>query len=190
MKKLTTILLMLGMWFTSFSQTADYPWAVGGGAHWASFSDVSMPLKDQFKDMQFQGGIELSVGRYLNRFFNIQLSSGIMNLKKGTFHDYTISDPKFWHADLDGQIKFLGSVIKEDAILTPYFYFGFGGQYLNHTAWRSSASRLPGPAKLTSAGSAPASSATFSSPADATSIPSTSPAIRPTTAGSGLAFIA
>ena len=133
MKKLTTILLMLGMWFTSFSQTADYPWAVGGGAHWASFSDVSMPLKDQFKDMQFQGGIELSVGRYLNRFFNIQLSSGFMSLKKGTFHDYTISDPKFWHADLDGQIKFLGSVIKEDAILTPYFYFGFGGQYLNQT---------------------------------------------------------
>jgi hypothetical protein len=49
---------------------------------------------------------------------------------------------------------------------------------------------LPGPAKLISAGSAPASSATFSSPAEATSMPSTSPAIRPTSAGIGLAFIA
>jgi hypothetical protein len=58
------------------------------------------------------------------------------------------------------------------------------------TAWRSSPSRLPGPAKLTSAGSAPASSATFSSPADATSMPSTSPAMNCTSAGIGLAFIA
>ena len=58
------------------------------------------------------------------------------------------------------------------------------------TARRSSASRLPGPAKLTSRGSAPASSATFSSPADATSMPSTSCAMSPTTAGIGLAFIA
>ena len=58
------------------------------------------------------------------------------------------------------------------------------------TAWRSSGSRLPGPAKLISAGSAPASKATFNSPAEATSIPSTKPAIKPTTAGIGLAFIA
>ena len=58
------------------------------------------------------------------------------------------------------------------------------------TAWRNSASRLPGPAKLISCGSAPASSATFSSPAEATSMPSTRPAMKPTSAGIGLAFIA
>ena len=58
------------------------------------------------------------------------------------------------------------------------------------TAWPSSMSRLPGPAKLISCGSAPAFSATCSSPAEATSMPSTSPAIQPTTAGIGLAFIA
>ena len=58
------------------------------------------------------------------------------------------------------------------------------------TAWRNSSRRLPGPAKLTSRGSAPASRATFSSPPEATSMPSTSPASRPTTAGSGFAFSA
>ncbi len=49
---------------------------------------------------------------------------------------------------------------------------------------------LPGPAKLISCGSAPASSATFSSPPDATSMPSTRPAMCATSAGIGLAFIA
>jgi hypothetical protein len=49
---------------------------------------------------------------------------------------------------------------------------------------------LPGPAKLISAGSAPASSATFSSPADATSMPSTRPGHVADHAGIGLAFIA
>lgn len=133
MKKLATLLLVFGMWITSFAQTADYPWTIGAGAHWASFSDISMPLKDQFQNLKFQGGVDLSVNRYLNRFLNVQLSSGFMNLRKGIYHDYAITDNKFWYANLDGQIKFLGSVIKEDAIFTPYFYFGFGGQYLNLT---------------------------------------------------------
>ena len=43
---------------------------------------------------------------------------------------------------------------------------------------------------LISRASAPASSATFSSPPEATSMPSTSGAMNPTTAGIGLAFIA
>jgi OmpA-OmpF porin, OOP family len=134
MKKLVTILLVLGMWFTSFAQTADYPWAVGTGVHWASFSDVSMKLKDQFKDMKWQGGyFDVSVGRYLNRFFNVQLTTGYLSLHPTTYHDYTISHNSFWYIDLDGQIKFLGGAIKEDAFLTPYFYFGFGGQTINQT---------------------------------------------------------
>ena len=135
MKKLITIiLLVLGMSFSSYSQTADYPWAIGAGIHWASFSDVSMKLTDQFKDMSWQGGVpDLSVSRYLNRFFNVQLTTGYMGLAQTNHHDFAITDGHFWYADLDGQIKFLGGVIKEDAILTPYFYFGFGGQYLNQT---------------------------------------------------------
>ena len=135
MKKLITILLVLGMSITSFAQTSDYPWAIGAGFHWASFSNVSLPLKDQFKDMKFQGGFpDISVGRYVNRFFNVQLTTGFLSLKKVTTNDYAITDGKFWYADLDGQIKFLGSVIPEDAILTPYAYFGFGGQYINQTS--------------------------------------------------------
>jgi OmpA-OmpF porin, OOP family len=135
MKKLITIiLLVLSMSFSSFSQTADYPWAIGAGVHWASFSDVSMKLSDQFKDMSWQAGVpDISVSRYLNRFFNVQLTTGYMGLAKTNHHDFEITDSHFWYADLDGQIKFLGGVIKEDAILTPYLYFGFGGQYLNQT---------------------------------------------------------
>jgi OmpA-OmpF porin, OOP family len=135
MKKLITIfLLVLGMSFSSYSQTADYPWAIGAGIHWASFSDVSMKLSDQFKDMSWQAGVpDISVSRYLNRFLNVQLTTGYMGLAQTNHHDFAITDGHFWYADLDGQIKFLGGVIKEDAILTPYFYFGFGGQYLNQT---------------------------------------------------------
>ncbi len=58
------------------------------------------------------------------------------------------------------------------------------------TACASSASLLPGPAKLISRGVMPASSATVSSPAEATSRPSTRPAMCATSAGIGLAFIA
>jgi len=132
MKKFIAILFVLGMTLPSYSQTSDFPWAIGAGVHWASFSDVSMPLKDQFKDMKFQGGLfDVSVSRYLNRFLNMQLTTGYLSLSQVTHHDYAITNGTFWYADLDGQIKFLGSVIKEDAIVTPYFYFGFGGQYLN-----------------------------------------------------------
>ena len=135
MKKLIAFLIVLGMTLTSFAQTADYPWAIGAGFHWASFSNVSLPLTDQVKDMKFQGGFpDVSVGRYVNRFFNVQLSSGLLSLKKVTTNDYAITDGKFWYANLDGQIKFLGSVIPEDAIVTPYVYFGFGGHYINQTS--------------------------------------------------------
>lgn len=134
MKKISSILAILIMSITAFSQTSEKPWAIGAGVHWASFSDVSMKFKDQFKDMSWQGGVpDLSVSRYLNRFFNVQLTTGYMGLAKTNQHDFAITDSHFWYADLDGQIKFLGSVIKEDALLTPYFYFGFGGQYLNQT---------------------------------------------------------
>ena len=54
----------------------------------------------------------------------------------------------------------------------------------------SSASVLPGPAKLTRSLAIPVSSATRSSPADATSRQSTSPDISWTIAGIGLAFTA
>ena len=57
-------------------------------------------------------------------------------------------------------------------------------------ACASSPACLPGPAKLISFGSMPASSATRSSRPDATSMPSTSRAMWSTTAGIGLAFIA
>jgi len=135
MKKLLTILIVLGMSLSCFAQTADYPWVIGAGVHWASFSNVSLPLNDQLSSMKFQGGFpDVSVGRYLNRFFNVQLTSGLLSLKKVTTNDYAITDGKFWYANLDGQIKFLGSIIPEDAIVTPYAYFGFGGHYINQTS--------------------------------------------------------
>ena len=58
------------------------------------------------------------------------------------------------------------------------------------TAACRSASDFPGPAKLMLAGLAPASRATLSSPAEATSNPSVIPARYRTTSGMGLAFIA
>jgi len=132
MKKLVTVLLVLGMWFTSFSQTADKPWAIGVGAHWASFSDISLPLQDQFKNMDFQGGlIEASISRYLTPYFNLQFTTGVLGLERGEYENYTITSKNYWYFDLDGQIKFLGGVIKENAILTPYVYFGLGDQWLN-----------------------------------------------------------
>ena len=132
MKKFVTILLVLGMSITAFSQTNEKPWAIGLGVHWVGFSDVNLPLNDQFKGMTFQGGpIDVSVSRYFNRFFNMQLTTGFLSLARGEYENYTITTNPYWYFDLDGQIKFLGSVIKEDAILTPYFYFGFGDHYLN-----------------------------------------------------------
>jgi hypothetical protein len=58
------------------------------------------------------------------------------------------------------------------------------------TAWRNSARLLAGAGEADIARIAPASRATFSSPAEATSMPSTRPAMWPTSAGIGLAFIA
>jgi outer membrane protein OmpA-like peptidoglycan-associated protein len=134
MKKIVTILLVLGMWFTSFSQTAEKPWAIGLGIHWASFSNISLPLNDQFKDMKFQGGpIEASISRYLTPYFNMQLTTGYLSLARGEFENYSITSKNYWYFDLDGQIKFLGGAIKEDARITPYFYFGFGDQQMNET---------------------------------------------------------
>lgn len=132
MKKFVTIFLVLGMWITSFSQTADYPWAIGAGVHWTGFSNINLPLKDQFNGMKFQGGAaDISVSRYFNRFFNMQLTTGFLSLARGEYENYTITSNPYWYFDIDGQLKFLGSVIKEDAILTPYVYFGFGNQYMN-----------------------------------------------------------
>jgi len=132
MKKLLTILFVLGMWFTSFSQTENKPWAIGVGVHWAGFSNINLPLGEQLSGLKYQGGpIEVSVSRYFNRFFNMQLTTGYLSLARGEYEDYTITANPYWYFDLDGQLKFLGGVIKEDARLTPYFYFGFGNQYLN-----------------------------------------------------------
>jgi hypothetical protein len=58
------------------------------------------------------------------------------------------------------------------------------------TACASSRSVLPGPAKLISCAGMPLSSATRSSPPEATSRPSTRPARWQTSAGIGLAFMA
>ena len=132
MKKLLTILIALGMSFTSIAQTADYPWAVGLGAHWASFGNIKLPLKDQFKNIDFMGGpIEASISRYLNPYFNIQLTAGYLSLTKGVYTDYTITSKTFFNSDLDFQFKFLGGVIKEDAFVTPYVYLGIGYENLN-----------------------------------------------------------
>lgn len=132
MKKLVTVLLLLGMWSTSFSQTENKPWAIGAGVHWASFSNVSLPLGDQFSGMKFQGGpADISISRYFNRFFNMQLTTGFLSLARGEYENYSITEKPYWYFDLDGQLKFLGGVIKEDARVTPYFYFGFGNQLLN-----------------------------------------------------------
>lgn len=124
--------MAIGISLKSYSQTKDYPWALGFGMHWTSFSNVSLTLNDQFKDMNFTGGpAEISVGRYLNKYTNVQLTTGLLILKKGEFSNYTINSQEYYYFDLDGQLKFLGGVIKEDAFLTPYFYFGIGGQHLN-----------------------------------------------------------
>jgi OmpA-OmpF porin, OOP family len=132
MKKFFTILLVLGMYLSSSAQTKDYPWAIGLGIHWTAFSNINLPLPDQFKDLSFQGGpIEGSVSRYFNRFFNMQLTTGYLSLARGEYENYSITSKNYWYVDLDGQFKFLGSVIKEDAWLTPYFYFGFGDQQMN-----------------------------------------------------------
>jgi len=136
MKKLITLFLVLamsmGISVKSFSQTADYPWAVGLGIHWASFSNINLPIQDQFKNMKFQGGpIEASVSRYLTPFFNMQLTGGYLSLARGEYENYSITSKNYWYFDLDGQLKFLGGAIKEDAIITPYLYFGFGDQKMN-----------------------------------------------------------
>ncbi len=134
MKKIVTILLVLGMSFTSFSQTSENPWAIGAGIHWTGFTNINLKITDQFKDMQFQGGaIDVSLSRYFNRFFNVQLTGGYLSLARGEFANYAITENNYWYFDLDGQLKFLGGVIKEDAFVTPYFYFGFGDQSMNKT---------------------------------------------------------
>jgi len=137
MKKYLAIFLVLGMSIgisiKSYSQTKDNPWALGVGIHWASFSNINLKLNDQFKDMKFQGGpIEASVSRYLTPFFNMQLTGGYLSLAKGEYANYAITSKNYWYLDLDGQIKFLGGAIKEDALITPYFYFGFGDQKMNN----------------------------------------------------------
>jgi outer membrane protein OmpA-like peptidoglycan-associated protein len=136
MKKFITLFLVLGMSIgisvKSFSQTADYPWAIGLGIHWTSFSDINLPIQDQFKDMKFQGGpIEVSVSRYLTPYFNMQLTGGYLSLARGEYANYSITAKNYWYFDLDGQLKFLGGAIKEDALITPYLYFGFGDQKMN-----------------------------------------------------------
>lgn len=136
MKKFVTILLVLalsiGTSVKSFSQTKDDPWAIGLGLHWASFSNINLPLKDQFKGLKFMGGpVEVSLSRYLTPYFNAQLTTGILILNTGEHPNYTIKSNSYYYFDLDGQIKFLGGLIKEDARFTPYYYFGFGGQHLN-----------------------------------------------------------
>ena len=132
MKKYFTILLVLGMSFSAFSQTGENPWAGGLGFHWASFADVNQPLKDQFKNISFQGGVaEAFVSHYLNRYANLELTGGYLNLKLQEHPEYSITSKSFWFVDLNAQIKFLAGEIKEDARLTPYFYFGFGKQEVN-----------------------------------------------------------
>jgi outer membrane protein OmpA-like peptidoglycan-associated protein len=133
MKKLVAILLVLGMSITAFSQTAEKPWAIGLGLHWASFSNINLPIKDQFKGLKFMGGpVEVSLSRYLTPYFNTQLTTGVLILNTGEHPNYNIKSNSYFYFDLDGQIKFLGGLIKEDALFTPYYYFGFGGQHLNN----------------------------------------------------------
>lgn len=97
-----------------------------------SFSDINLPLTDQFKDMKLQGGLlEASVSRYFTPYFNVQLTSGFLKLARGEYAHHSIILQNYWYADLDGQFKFLGGVLKEDSRVTPYFYFGFGDQHLN-----------------------------------------------------------
>jgi len=132
MKRLLTLILVMGMAITAYSQTSEKPWAAGLGLHWASFGSVDKPLKNQFKDMDFMGGpIEASLSRYISKYANIQLTAGILSLKEGKKDNYNISSKNYWYFDVDAQIKFLGGVIEEDARVTPYFYFGLGQQRLN-----------------------------------------------------------
>lgn len=85
-----------------------------------------------FKNMDFQGGhIEASISRYLTPYFNLQFTTGVLSLERGKYENYMITSKNYWYFDLVGQVKFLGGVIKENAILTPYLYFELGDQLLN-----------------------------------------------------------
>lgn len=134
MKKIA-ILAIIALIASSFSlraQNTDYKWALGINWQYEDFQTVHLLIPDKFTTTQWQGypiPSALSVGRNLNRSFNVFGQFGISKLDYDLMNglDQPLSSDKFWTGDFNLAYKFAnGYMLKESCWFDPYLYLGLG----------------------------------------------------------------
>ena len=121
---------MISFAFVSTSQTADKKWSVGlhGGfnQYWGDLGHCFYNFNQPFYGF---GG--LSVGRYINRWFDASLEADYGSIGHSKFNEEGFN-ASMLNANLNFRFKFLG---KDEAKFVPYIFVGLG--YMNFNDKRS-----------------------------------------------------
>jgi OmpA-OmpF porin, OOP family len=134
MKKFTllAVIALIAASMNLKAQNTDYRWAFGINWQFQDFNAVHLSVPDQFQYTKWQGykfPSALSIGRNLNRSFNLFAQFGVSQLEYDRMKSIgqELSDDMFWTGDLNLAYKFAnGYMMKESSWFDPYIFVGIG----------------------------------------------------------------
>ena len=130
---MTILLLHAPLW----SQNAMHKWSIGAG--YTVTNMEGLLNKKNLKPGNYTGGANLFIGRYLSPTFNVRLQgmygnvyyplvTNYPNVVEGVFRQQNFFDASFLM-----EYKFNNNYLfKEDAIVQPYLFIGFGTNTMNN----------------------------------------------------------